>query len=282
MYEVIFEADNGKKFVFGRNGNNYFYMSIANGVDVNLGTSQGFSQVGETVENQSVAGRPIDVTGEVYGNVTARKDALRNVCAPLTSGRLVFQNTWFIRVFVKSAPTFMPVKNNGRFKMQFFAPYPFFSTMEEKQYQIGSVIPMFRFPVNYSKPHRFGTRNAERYTNIINSGDVRIPYTLTLRSEGISTNPTVTNLTTFSFLRLNGVLEAGDVATIYWDSDNVLRAELTSGGVTTDIASWIDDDSELYELEVGDNLIQANDDEGGAGLVASITFRPAVVALYET
>lgn len=282
MFEVIFEADNGKKFVFGRNGSNYFYMSIANGVDVNLGTSQGFSQVGETVENQSVGGRPIDVTGEVYGDVIERKNTLRNTCAPLTSGRLVIQNTWFIRVFVKAAPTFMPVKSNGRFKMQFFAPYPFFFTMDEKHYQIGSVIPMFRFPVNYGKPHRFGTRSTERYTNIINSGDVRIQYQLTLRSEGTSTNPTVTNLTTFSFLRLNGVLKAGDVATIFWDDDNVLRAELTSGGVTSDIASWIDDDSELYELEVGDNLIQANDDEGGAGLVAGITFRPAVVALYET
>lgn len=282
MFEVIFEADNGKKFVFGRNGNNYYYMSIANGVDITLGTSQGFSQIGVSVENQSVGGRTIDVTGEFYGNITERKDTLRSVCAPMTSGRLIVQKNYFIRVVVKAAPTFVPIKDNGRFKMQFFAPYPYFSAIDEKMSQIGYVVPEFRFPVNYGTPHRFGTRDAARYTNIINGGDVRIPYKLILRSEGISTNPTVTNLKTFAFLRLNGTLNAGEIATIYWDDNNVLRAELTAGDVTKDIISWIDDDSELFELDVGDNLIHANDDEGGAGLVASFVFRPAVAVLYET
>ena len=52
--------------------------------------------------------------------------------------------------------------------------------------------------------------------------------------------------------------------------------------MTSDIISWIDENSELFELEVGDNLISANDDEGGLSLTAKITFSPAVVALYES
>ena len=69
---------------------------------------------------------------------------------------------------------------------------------------------------------------------------------------------------------------------IYRDNDNILRAELTSDGNTSDIISWIDESSDLFELEVGDNLISANDDEGGSSLTAKITFSPAVVALYES
>lgn len=46
--------------------------------------------------------------------------------------------------------------------------------------------------------------------------------------------------------------------------------------------TWIDDESSLFELEPGDNLISANDDQGGAALIASFTFNPAVGALYET
>lgn len=281
-FEVVFEADNGKKFVFGRNGCNYFGMNIGNGVEVNLGTSQGFSQIGETVETQSVGGRPIDVTGEVYGNITERKNALRNVCAPFTAGRLVFQKKHFIRVYVKNAPSFSAVKNNGLFKMQFFAPFPFFFDVDEKNYYIGIVTPQFRFPVNYGMPHRFGTRSAARYTNVVNSGDVRVPFQLHLQSSGICTNVTVTNLNTFAFLKLNGILNAGDTVDIYRDNDNVVRAELSSGGVVSDIISRIDEASTLFELEVGDNLISANDDEGGAALTARFVFNAAVGALYET
>lgn len=282
MYEVIFENDNGKKFIFGPAGSNWFGMNIGDGMEVTLGKSQGFSQVGETVETQSVAGRPIDVTGQFYGNIVSHKNALRSVCAPLSSGRLVFQKTHYIRVYVKAAPTFSAVKNNGLFTMQFYAPYPYFRSFEEKVFRLGGVTKQFRFPVNYSQPHRFGTRSANRYTNVINSGDVSVPFRLELHSTGVSTNPAVTNLTTFAYLKLNGQLNAGDVAVIYRDDNSVLRAELVSGGVTTDIIAWVDDESSLFELASGDNLIQANDDENGAGLYASISFSPAVVALYET
>lgn len=282
MFEVIFENDNGKNFTFGPNGNNWFGMNIGDGMEITLGKSQGFAQFGETVETQSVPGRTIDVTGRVYGNIVERKNALRNVCTPLASGRLVFQKTHYIRVYVKAAPSFSPVKNNGLFRMQFYAPFPFFSAFSESSQLIGGITKGFRFPVNYSRPHRFGTRSSEKYVNVLNSGDVRIPYKLILRSEGASTNPTITNLTTFAFIRLNGTINSGEYVTVYRDANNVLRAELTSGSAVTDVITWIDDESSLFELESGDNLLSATDDQGGAALVATFSFNPAVAVLYET
>ena len=282
MYSVVFETDNGKKYVFGKNGNTMFDMNLGDGVSVSLGTSQGFSQVGETVETQTVTGRSITAKGVVYGNIPERKRTMRNVLAPFTSGKLVFEGTYYVRVYVKTAPTFSPIRNDGRFTMQFFAPFPFFFDMEEKLYAIGTVTPQFRFPVNYGTTHRFGTKSAARYTNIINSGDVPVPFRLHLQSDGTCTNVTVTNLKTFAFLKLNGTLSAGDSVEIYRDNENVLRAELTSGGAVSDIISWIDEESTLFQLEVGDNLISANDDEGGASLTARFAFSPAVGALYET
>lgn len=281
MYEAIFQNDNGKVFTFGPKGGNWFGMDIGNGLEVTLGKSQGFAQVGETVETQSIGGRPINVTGMFFGDIVGGKNSLRNICAPLSSGRLIFQKTHYIRVYVKAAPTFSAVKNNGLFKMQFYAPFPFFSAFQESYFLIGGVVPGFRFPVNYGKPHRFGTRSNERYVNVINSGDVRIPYRLVLRSEGVSTNPTLTNITTFAFLKINGTINIGQFITIFRDNSNVLRAELTDGNQITDVITWIDDESSLFELEPGDNLISANDDEGGKALIASFTFNPAVGALYE-
>lgn len=282
MFEVIFETDSGKRYVFGKNGNTYFGMDVGNGMEIQLGTAQGFLQIGETVETQRVGGRPINVTGEVFGNIVERKNALRNVCAPFTSGRLIFQEKYFIRVYVKAAPTFSAVKNNGLFTMQFFAPFPFFRTMDEKVAYIGVITPQFRFPVNYANTHRFGTKSAARYTNIINEGDVKIPFGVYLHSSGECTNITISNLKTLAYLKLNGTLSAGESMKIYRDDDGVLRAELTTGGGVTDAISWIDEGSTLFELEVGDNLVAATDDNNGASLTASFTFREAVGSVYES
>ena len=282
MYSVVFENDNGSKYYFGVNGNTVFDMDLGNGVPVNIGTSQGFSQIGETMQSRTVSGRTISVNGSVYGNVQERKKSMRKIISPFSCGRLIFDGEYYTRVCVKNAPTFSTVKNDGRFSLQFFAPFPFFYNINSQFVEIGAIKPMFMFPINYANPHKFGERAVARYKNISNDGDVKVPFSIYLHSSGTSTNIVIANLGTFKTLKLNGTLNSGDFVNIYRDDDNVLRAELTSDGVTSDIISWIDESSELLELEVGDNLISANDDEGGLGLTAKITFSPAVVALYES
>ena len=282
MYNVVFENDNGSKYYFGVNGATVFDMDLGSGVPVNIGTSQGFSQVGETMQSRTVSGRTITAKGAVYGNVPEKKTTMRKILSPFSCGRLIFDGQYYIRVCVKYPPTFSTVKNDGRFTMQFFAPYPFFKSLSEKNIEIGSIKPLFSFPVNYSIPHKFGERSDARYKNIFNDGDVKVPFSIYLNSSGTSTNVVIANLATFKKIKLNGSLNSGDSVNIYRDNDNILRAELTSDGNTSDIISWIDESSDLFELEVGDNLISANDDEGGSSLTAKITFSHAVVALYES
>jgi hypothetical protein len=282
LSNVVFEADNGKKFTFGRGGSNYFSMSIGNGMDVTLGLSQGFSQVGQTVQTQSVGGRNIDVTGELYGDIEERKRALSSTCAPVTAGRLVFWNEYFIRVVVKAAPSFSPKKGVGVFKMQFFAPFPYFSTVAEKAYSIGSVTKEFRFPINYSGPHRFGTRSAAKATNVRNDGDVPVAFRLDVKANGNCSNVRVTNLKTLAFLKINGELDPGDQVAVYRDADNAVRAELARDGITSDIIARVDDGSTLFDLEAGENLLAATDDNGGNNLSVQFTFHPAKAVLYET
>ena len=282
MFEVIFEADNGKKFAFGRRGSNYFSMNIGAGMSVTLGISQGFTQIGETVQTQCVGSRLIDVTGKMYGDIEKRKDALRNVCAPLTSGRLVFNKEYYIRVYVKESPSFSAKQGDGTFKMQFYAPFPYYSAIAEKAYSIGQTTKQFRFPVNYSKPHRFGTRSTAKATDVNNEGDVPVTFRLDIRADDNCSNVTVTNLKTRAFLRITGTLNQGERVAVYRDQDNAVRAELTSGNVTTDIIDRIDEGSTLFELATGENLLTATDDEGGGKLFVQFTFHPARAALYET
>ena len=283
MYSARFESDNGLTFVFGKNGGNVFDMDLGSGVSVDIGTSQGFSQVGETVETLAVNSRPITVTGVLYRDIDNQKRNMRKIFAPFVAGKLIFEDGHYTRVYIQDPPSFSSVKKDGRFTMQLFAPFPYFYGQNEESVQIGGIVPMFRFPVNYAEPHIFGELSEGRFSTIYNDSDVKVPYGFQITVNGTSTNPTVTNLLTFEFLKINGTFNAGDVINVYRDDNNVLVANVTdNNGNVADIISMIDDDSTLYELSVGDNLISINDDEGGVGMVAKISFRSVVVALYES
>ena len=139
MYSVIFESDNGKLFAFGKDANIVFDMNLGDGVPTNLGTSQGFLQVGQSVNFQKVSGRTISVNGVMYGDVQMQKKKICNAFSPFSSGKLIFQNKYYTRVYVKTSPTFSPVKNDGRFSMQLFAPFPFFYDVDTKALSIGGI-----------------------------------------------------------------------------------------------------------------------------------------------
>ena len=281
MYKVIFEADNGQKYVFGADGETVFDMDLGNGVSVDIGTSQGFSQVGETVESMTVGGRQINVRGDIFGNVQSRKKMMRKVFAPFVCGKLIFDGKHYIRVCVKDTPTFSPVRDDGRFTMLLYAPFPFFYSVDDSHYNIGEILPAFSFPVNYATPHKFGERGTEKYTNVYNSGDIAVPFNVYMETFGTSVNPLIVNINTKEYLKLNGTLTAGDVANIYRDSNNILRVELSTDGELVDILSWVDDGSSLFQLNPGDNIIAFDDDGGGSSLTVKFTFSPAVVAVYE-
>lgn len=281
MYTFVFENENGKKYIFGEQGTTVADANVGYGINIALGTSQGFGQVGETVDTQSVTGRSIIVKGVVYGNIEERKRSLRNICAPFSKGRLIFNGKYYTNAYVKEAPTFSPRKGDGRFTMMFYAPYPFFYNINSSSAIIGEVVPMFSFPVNYANPHKFGEKSSLRYFNVVNLGDIKVPFALRIEANADVENVTISNLKTFKFLKIEGTLYAGEVINIYRNSSNILKAELTSQNTVTDILHRISDDSNLFELEVGDNLIQADDDSGGKNLIARMTYNSAVVAVYE-
>lgn len=281
MYNVIFETDNGQKYVFGKDGETVFDMDFGSGVSVDIGTSQGFSQVGETVESMTVGGRTITVRGTVFGNVQSRRKMMRKVFAPFVWGKLTFEGKHYIRVCVKDSPSFSPIRDDGRFTMLLYAPFPFFYSVDDAHYNIGEILPMFSFPVNYATPHKFGERGTEKYTNVYNGGDVAVPFNVYMETFGTSTNPLIVNLDTQEYLKLNGTLTVGDVVNIYRDSNNILRVELSTDGELADILSWVDDGSTLFQLNPGDNIIAFDDDDGGSSLTVKFSFSPAVVAVYE-
>lgn len=284
MYKIEFVADSGTKFLLGADNGIVFDADALSGLDVNLGTSQGFSQIGQTVETRAVSGASLQITGKIFRNIRNNKAAMRRAFAPFQKGKLIFNGEYYLPVEVKSSPKFSPVKDNGAFSLVLFAPFPFWRSVRTSAYGIGVVEPLFSFPVTYSSTegHRFGTRSSNKFTNVYNNGDVSTPFSLSIRTASTSTNVTITNVLTGEFLRVAGVLNLDEVISISRDSSGQLAAVLMAGGITTDIISRIDDDSNFYELAVGDNLVLVSDDESSGNLIVDISFDPAVGGVYES
>lgn len=284
MYKIEFISDTGVKFLLGADNGIVFDADALSGLSVELGTAQGFSQVGQTIESRSVSGASLQITGIIFRNVQNTKAAMRKAFAPFRKGKLIFDSSYYLLIEVKASPKFSPVKNSGAFSLELFAPFPFWRSVQTSAYGIGVIEPLFSFPVTYSSTdtHQFGSRSSGKFTNIINNGDVPTAFDLSIRTTAASTNTTITNVLTGEFLRITGTLNVGEVVSIFRDSSGQLTAVMTaSDGTVTDIISRIDDDSNFYELAVGDNLVLASDDEESGGLIVDISFDPAVGGVYE-
>lgn len=282
MYNARYVSNTGETYDFGVDGSTVFDMDIGNGISVDISTSQGFSQMGETVEGQMTSGRPINVKGVIYKDVSNRRKMLRSVFAPLTHGRLSFDNGFYIDVYVKDTPSFSPVKDDGRFTMLLYAPFPFFSKADTGSVEFGGVIPAFSFPVNYAEPHIFGIKEEISDKNIINDGDVPVSFNVTFGTTGKVVNISVTDLDTGEFLRIEGSLSSGQKIVLNRTTEGVLRANLVDGNKTSDIIYWIDENSTLEKLKKGKNRFKITDDfSEGKMLIADFTYNVAVTSIYE-
>jgi hypothetical protein len=272
----------GETYDFGVSGSTVFDMDIGNGLSVDISTSQGFAQMGESVEGQNVSGRLINVKGVIYKDISNRRKVLRSVFSPFTNGRLTFDNGFYIDVYVKDTPTFSPVKNDGRFTMLLYAPFPFFSKADSGSVEFGELIPGFSFPVNYAEPHTFGIKKKTTVENIINDGDVPVSFNVTFETTGRATNTTITDLDTGEFLRIQGNLLSGQKIVLNRTTEGVLKAVLINGAKTTNIINRVDENSTLDKLKKGVNRLRITDDYGdGEMLIADFTYNTAVTSIYE-
>lgn len=282
MYNAKYISNTGETYNFGVGGATVFDMDIGNGLSVDIATSQGFSQIGESVEGQTVTGRLINVKGTIYKDIQSNRKRLRSVFAPFTNGRLSFDNGYYIDVYVKDTPTFSPVKDDGRFTMLLYAPFPFFSKSDTGKIEFGAVTPMFSFPVNYAEPHYFGVKSQNLAENLINDGEVEIPFDITFQTTGKATDIKVIDLDTGDFLLIKGNLLVGQKIAVKRSTEGVLSVVLIDGDKTTDIIDRVDEYSTLYKLKRGVNRFKITDSfSNGELLIADFSYNTAVTSIYE-
>lgn len=281
MNELKYIPDSGRPLELNyANGYVVARVSGASGMDVVINTSQGFTQVGVSVDSMVVRGRNITIMGYILDYYIDAKAALCAAFRPLSGGVLWWEDKYWIRVNVAKTPE-LQNEHNAKFALTLFAPYPYWQGHDEQQAEFGEIYPMFSFPVNYETEHQFGGYGETSYLNCYNAGNLPTNFELLLTARGAVTNPSLRNIMTYKTLRFIGSLVSGDQLKLTHRFGRVDIEYYSS--VTGDwrrALDFFDDSSDLFELEAGDNAIELDAESGASAMVVRMSWYDTFSGVY--
>ena len=111
MYNAKFIANDGGIFTFGADGSNVFDIDGLSGMTMSLTKSQTYSRVGENISSMATGGRTLTINGYIYGNISAVKRDMLRIFRVFATGKLIFNDKYYITAVVKDTPTVSPQKN---------------------------------------------------------------------------------------------------------------------------------------------------------------------------
>lgn len=281
VYNAKFISNDGGIFVFGTDGSNVFDIDGLSGMTMTLTNSQTYSRVGENVSSKATGGRTLTINGRIYNNISSVKSSMLRTFGAFTTGKLIFNDKYYISAIVKDTPTVSPKRNDGAFMLRLFAPDPYFRDMKTQYVEFSSTTANFTFPFTLSeKTFVLGSVSPTMTANAYNDGDAPTAYTLAITALQTITNPRLSCGN--KYIAFAMTLAENDELIVWRDDDGSFRADLhqSGGDKVLDAVQYLDDGSTLFELGVGDNNLVVSNREGVAmGVVVS--FNSPFSGVYE-
>lgn len=268
--------ENGESITFDYAGG--FIINKPSGIDtisVNLSQAQGINQVGATIESSNIQPRPIVITGYLVGDMQKQnKDKLLSVIRPDLSAKL-YADDYYLSVNPTSTPVIEPKKRLAGFQFSLLAAYPYWCKDDSASAALTGIQKMFKFPWNISREYRYGQLMQTAFMNIRNDGQLPVPFTATFVASGTVVNPKITNATTLQFLKINKTLVSGERLVVNITHD---RTYVTSS-IDGDCRGALSLQSNLFRLNVGDNVLKPEADESLSDLQVEIEFASEIVGI---
>ena len=282
VYNAKFISNDGGIFVFGADGSNVFDIDGLSGMTMSLTKSQTYSRVGENVSSKATGGRTLTINGSIYNNISAVKGAMLRVFGAFTTGKLIFNDKYYIPAIVKDTPTVSPKRNDGAFMLRLFAPDPYFRDMRTQYVEFSSTTANFTFPFTLSeKTFVLGSVSPTMTANAYNDGDAPTAYTLVITALQTITNPRLSCGN--KYIAFAMTLAENDELIVWRADDGSFHADWhqTGGDKVIDAVQYLDDGSTLFELGVGDNNLVASN-QGGVTMGVVVSFNSPFSGVYET
>ena len=268
--------ENGESITFTYNEG--FLINKPIGIDtlqVSLSQATGIDQVGATIQSANVQPRPVTVSGILVGEfVKNNKEKLLSVVRPDLMAKF-YADDYYLNVRPTSTPTIDQTAKFSKFQFSVLAAYPYWQKDENAKVNLSTVDYGFKFPWNISREYYFGKIVETQFFNIINKGQLPVPFTATFFARGDCVNPKITNANNGKFIAINKSLVAGERVVVEIAHD---RTYVTSS-VDGDIRGALSLKSTFNRLDVGDNVLKQEADEGKSQLEVSIDFATEIVGI---
>lgn len=268
--------ENGESITFTYNDG--FLINKPIGIDtlqVSLSQATGIDQVGATIQSVNIQPRPVTVSGVLVGEFQLQnKERLLSVVRPDLTAKL-YADDYYLNVRPTSTPTIDPSAKFAKFQFSVLAAYPYWQRDSSIRSVLSGLQYMFKFPWNISRQYQFAKLMETQFINVPNHGQLPVPMTVTFFARGDCVKPKLTNVNTGKFMEINKSLIAGERVVVEITHD---RTYVTSS-VDGDIRGALSLKSTLNRLDVGDNVLKPEAEEGRKQLEVSINFATEIVGI---
>lgn len=245
--------------------------------NVEFQTTKSNREIGEVLQHQNVSPKTITLKGSINGKSDGLREQLNHVLAPLAKGRLIYNDAYELEVYVKSSPDIDRQPYGAKFSFSLYAPFPYWRDAERKNKVLVGYEPQFQFPWNISDPNPFYMSKLAQvgYVTVNNEGEAPVGWTISFLALSAVKNPYVQSIDTGETVKVLKTMTENETLTISTEGEELTVTLTAADGTVADGFEYLDIDSVPFRLSLGENHIKTDADEGGTGLRASISFRPA-------
>lgn len=163
-----------------------------------------------------------------------------------------------------------------RVSIPLIAHHPYWGDVDETKQEIALWKGSFEFPweIPAGEGVELGYREPSLIVNCYNPGDHTCGMRIVFKAQGTVTNPSLLNVNTREYIKLNKTMQDGEVITVttYYGAK---RVEMTKGGITTNIFQYLDfPGSSFIQLYPGDNLFRYDAEKNLESLNIDIYYTP--------
>lgn len=243
-----------------------------------INTFKAPEQDGAFYISSTVDMRNITLEGTLIANTAdeayeQRKRLLR-IFTPKLQGTLIYRERQASCVVEEAGFTASARERAPNFFVSLLCPSPFFETLEEVRAELAVWTPLFYFPLEIPQGGiELGSRQPSQIITVDNIGDVSCGCMIVFRALGTVENPSLLNVDTGEYVRMNTAMSAGEELRIYTHFAGK-RVVSVIGQTESNAFSDLDIGSTFLQLAAGRNLLRYDADGNMDLLEVSIYYRP--------
>lgn len=273
--KIIYVNERGGMIEFANHAPLMLLKLDLNELKNNIQLSKNYGQDGSIYHSSQLEHRQITLEGAILKDFEFYKDKIIKIINPKQTGVLIYDGNKKINVIIESISVARKDGPIQKFLINFLCPNPYWQELQELKQYIALWKGDFTFPLEISEQGiMLGHREPTLIVNVYNPGDVPCGMRIEFKALGEITNPSLFNVNTRKYIKINKTMQAGETITVTTHFANK-RVELTKAdGTKKNAFNYIDLNSTFMQLDVGDNLFRYDADINIDNLEVSIYYTP--------